>query len=494
MTPIWNLHHHTLTPTPTTLSALQDFLSAREGDDLLLHFSFPTTSSTLSIHASRLEHAGGPFSALSQQPFSEHHTRQVALSPEDDLQTFRLLRRYLYLQHVPLPAGNMCALASIICAAHRWQLIPLVAGVAELVRTDQSIHSVEDVIQASRFVRMPGIPTQTLIYFWVQVGRFYRWLRVPNTHVERDEDIDELDQCAWNWPLFKDLWTIAIAQGMEQVVLHCLTVKEAEEDDDEEPEDEDKVESKEIEDLVLGYLEPIIEEDERMMRLLEGMKLDIGRVEAVLQDKSVYRKYSTRAVCLLARLGISGLVPRNEFRWTKEVNLFQLHNVYGFKRCFLFPVSTIRPEFSQKHPFQPLKIICERGVIFHVEIKQNLLGFDVKVLWQCAPDYSDIDYQKYIVELKMISDGCNCMQSRLEDQKYTKTCLVKAEKVMKNLFDSVSSHVSAIVLEGYRQSHEENCRVCLSVVVREKSKPHESDAKVHGMSLEEYLQRGMVIN
>ena len=93
--------------TSTEIQSFLSFLSNREKDDLLVEFRFSQPdASPVQIVSSLLEYAEGLLAAIIESLFVERENLCVNLFAEEDLDSFDLVRKFLYREPILLKDDN----------------------------------------------------------------------------------------------------------------------------------------------------------------------------------------------------------------------------------------------------------------------------------------------------------------------------------------------------------------------------------------------------
>ena len=339
----WKIDSKGLWPTYGELEKMCNFLSNRANVDPCVTFSFSNQGSStlpsLEINSSRIEYVGGPLHTMISSTFSEGLTGQVNLCEADGPPVCTLLRDFLYTRPVCLQDVSFKDICNLARVAHRWDLLVLFNSVLQYVKDRALLSSGTRVILFAEVVEFHVLPVEHNEYFWQQVGQFYMDLacfphtiqntqnfsRSDVTDVDGDtndingsqgresgtegrsggknvnrnsiEDgvyptVDMLPNKQVICPRFPGLWTLALSQGMGEVVLSTALKGSSLSNND----------TLHLWHVVLKFLEPRIESDKKVCFLIESFPKHSGEcVSSVLNDVKIDEQCSTRAMRLFAK-------------------------------------------------------------------------------------------------------------------------------------------------------------------------------------------------
>lgn len=286
----------------------QWYCDYRENDPVLrFQFQQCFTSGDEFVHRSRLKFQGGPFAAVIEGDFMEKNENMVVLPFEDDPDTFKIIRNFLYCKDIQLEGISITGLVRAIRSAHRWDLGALFEELClylqkkDLLGEDHPL----DVLRTVDVVSLPNVPFLFERYFWDCVAKNFDHFTESSDDACEDDNSNRSHECAKKPeklgespevtlkllpveqrlnPLFPKLWELAGESWATSVLSHIAK--------------NSKVRAEDLMDLVLQYLEPRFEDDDDVLELIK--LLPNVRYNLILQDPTVDGTCSTRAIRLLA--------------------------------------------------------------------------------------------------------------------------------------------------------------------------------------------------
>lgn len=279
-------------------------------------------------------------------------------------------------------------------------------------------------------------------------------------------------------PKFPGLWSLALSHSMVDVALHNITLNWTQFDSC-------------LLDLVLQYLEPRIEDEDMVCKLIAKLSRETETVESVLNRDDVDKECSTRAIRLLAKTLSSGRVGRKEMRYSWRVTLSEEQSFV--RDIFFYP----ERGSLEEDPLIPVRDITElagrmagskvsvgytgqrkksRQSKFEAMCQSSVrvtlsVGFDedetvVLVCWSPGVMY-DGGCEKVAVLLEVLDDGCRCTRSNGMEYERKGGCLGK--EVSTGKIDQkglVMVRLDDDMVDAYRQAHGFDCAVTISLLVR----------------------------
>lgn len=246
------------------------FLANRISHDYLIRFKFlqPGAGDVL-VHQSRLEWAGGPLAGLLNEYFKEGRNRIVKLSLEDDPVSFEHIVLFLYCQKVDFQFSSTTRLLELAKAAHRWQLSELLDGILEVIRRKDLLRQKSERFYASYLLKLDGIPKEFSSYCWAIIG----------THFTEFWSVEDASG--------DSLLDLAIEQDALATVFDSIS-------------HESKDNSAMIWKFTLTQIEPRVEDDDKMLALLERLICGLMGFDADFVEKGeLDTQISVRAMRLV---------------------------------------------------------------------------------------------------------------------------------------------------------------------------------------------------
>ncbi|CDF32330.1 unnamed protein product [Chondrus crispus] len=250
-----------------------------------------------------------------------------------------LLRDFLYTRPVCLQDVSFKDICNLAKVAHRWDLLVLFNSILQYVKDTNLLSCGTRVVLFAEVVKLHILPLDHTRYFWEQVGHFYKDLTsFPQTkqktqnfsrsnvtdvdgdtndingsqaresgteslsrgrNVDRNSSEDGVHPTVDIFPnkqvicpRFPGLWTLALSQGMVQVVLSAALTESKISNND----------TLHLWHVVLKFLEPRIESDKEVCSLLDSFPNRSDEcVSSVLNDMKIDEQCSTRAMRLFAK-------------------------------------------------------------------------------------------------------------------------------------------------------------------------------------------------
>lgn len=474
----WTVDHECLSPSQNELIALQTWLSEREGDDLLVKFVFPQSGgSTISILSSRLEFAGGPFAALLNVPFKEKQSREVTLSCDDNPETFQLIRSFLYKRKIAMTDGNdsrsvdLQSIIRVILSAHRWQLDQLVTSLLTFIEISNMICDINDLLQLIPVFQWPVcFSKHASNFFWFNVSEFYdkiceqphksTSLLVANKEKNVETTANKAPHAAFDppCPLFPNLWPLLLSEPFSTLYKFVQNIIVS-----------DSLNNNDAQRLLLGYLEPRIEDDDQLIELFSLLKFYDEHFRNILEDKELYKNYSSRAIYFLSK--VYHARNRNELTLRWDISLFKLEKAEGFNTTFLCPTSTLRPKlipFPNIHSIEEIDaeqltaIQVVHGLLMTLTITKQSQT-QAHLSWKMTNFRKDFNNLCLILleiyednSCRCVKDGNQRLRSRAVSSPSTSVVLGKGE-IYLGIDDSF--------LADCRERHKKTCSLTLTVTI-----------------------------
>lgn len=278
-------------------------------------------------------------------------------------------------------------------------------------------------------------------------------------------------------PKFPDLWPLALSHGMVDVALHNITLNWTQFDGW-------------LLDLVLQYLEPRIEDDDKVCCLIAKLSRDTETLERVLNRKDADKECSTRAIRLLAKTLSGARIGRKEMRCHWKVTLSEdqsfVRDIFFYPECgnteeytlvprrdlAEFAASQLGPrhcgEYNSRKKSRPSKyeLLCQSAVRVTLSV-----GFDddekvVLVCWKAGMIYDKCS-ETLMVLVEVLDDGCKCTNSHETQYEGKGGCVgreVAATRIDREGLLTV--RLDSGQVERYRQAHRFDCAVTISLVVK----------------------------
>lgn len=278
-------------------------------------------------------------------------------------------------------------------------------------------------------------------------------------------------------PKFPDLWPLALSHGMVDVALHNITLNWTQFDGL-------------LLDLVLQYLEPRIEDDNMVCSLIAKLSRETETLERVLNRKDIDRECSTRAIRLLAKTLSSARIGRKEMRYHWRVTLSEeqsfVRDVFFYPEggsaedCELIPKRDladwagrmlgprISGEYNARKKSRPSKyeLLCQSTVRVTLSVGSDDDETVVLVCWKPGLIYNG-SCDMLVVLVEVLDNGCRCTKSHETHYEGKRACLgreVTAARIDQEGLLTVRLDPEQV--EQYRQAHERDCAVTISLVVK----------------------------
>lgn len=283
-----------ITPTRVLCDQFLDYQAALKEDDRLVCFNLQQELNSVDvfIHQSRLKYAGGPLAALVTKDFAEKELRKVQLSEEDDELTFRIIRGYLYFQHVHLSFLTLSQLVNVARCSHRWGLTGLFEALGDYITQHCLLSDAAAVRTASVILSLPGVSERFAAYFWDCAGEHFDGF----THPRLEDHLDSSpnagngksgDSASLGVQSFCGIWDMALnCDALPRLVDRILCVARG-----------DVIEQ--LLAWVLLYLEPRISRDDSVIDLVVRILSRSRPCRHVLR-MNIERVWSPRAIRLFA--------------------------------------------------------------------------------------------------------------------------------------------------------------------------------------------------
>ena len=482
--PRWLLLDNKLKPTDESIELYNDWLSSRVCNDHLISFSFSNPKTKpVTIHSSRLEFIGGPFSDITRCANSEERTKRTTLTGEDDSISFEIVRDFLYMKSIHLPTNDQSGnydvqlIVKVICAAHHWRLKSLFLGFARFVTRNQILHTREDVLAAIQFAQLSGVSDDILLYFWKCVGEHYFDIIGPalNESKGKKESSQEVDngQDSSREVLgkiagseaFPNLWSLAVSHGMGRSLLHTIIVKLSIDND---RKNRRPTAYEHLEWIVLGFLEPRISKDNEVMEVISQLRWPAEYWKDFLEDSTTISEYSNRALCLVARTLISSRIPRVEYRESWELNLCSITAPVEVCKNIEFPLSRIQLGNNGRGGlWRPMRGSFDKAILFTMVVHRDYSGIVLRISWG-MPNFeiTMVDYLSCTLSVCLIDDKCQCLERKPLDCTQPGNMLIEPTSTeLESEYGYKEFVLKEKVHVQYLKSHGKNCGATLSVVV-----------------------------
>lgn len=94
----------------------------------------------------------------------------MQLSAEDDIDTFKVLRDFLYCNKITLIGVGVDKITKILQAAHRWAVMELFFVIIEFVLERNAVGNSRDLLSLLPVVTLPDVPDRFKSFFWTETA------------------------------------------------------------------------------------------------------------------------------------------------------------------------------------------------------------------------------------------------------------------------------------------------------------------------------------